>query len=45
VGAVALGLGVLTVPLILPRAGAISRPRGLPLLATHAAYLAVTLAL
>jgi len=43
---VALGFAVLTVPLILPRAGAISRRRGLPLLATDAAaYLAVTLAL
>lgn len=41
----ALRFGVLTVPLILPRAGVISRRLGLPLLATYAAYLAVTLAL
>jgi hypothetical protein len=43
---VALRFGVLTVPLILPRAGVISRRLGLPLLATSAVvYLAVTLAL
>ena len=41
--AVALGFGVLTVLLILPRAGAISRQRGLVLLAAYAAFVTTTL--
>ena len=41
--AVALGFGVLTVLLILPRAGAISRQRGLVLLAAYAAFITTTL--
>lgn len=43
--AVALGFGVLTVLLILPRQCTISRRRGLFLLAAYAAYVAATLAL
>jgi len=43
--AAALGFGVLTVLLILPRAGAISRWRGLVLLAAYAAFVTVTLTL
>ena len=41
--AVVLGFGVLTVLLILPRAGVISRRRGLALLAAYAAFIATTL--
>ena len=43
--AVALGFGVLTVLLILPRRGTISRLRGLVLLAAYAAFVTVTLTL
>ena len=43
--AVALGFGVLTVLLILPRRDAISRRRGLVLLAAYAAFVTATLAL
>jgi cation:H+ antiporter len=42
---VALGFGVLTVLLILPRAGRIARGRGLLLLAAYAAYVTATLIL
>ena len=41
--AVALGFGVLTVLLMLPRAGVISRRRGLALLAAYAAFITTTL--
>lgn len=41
--AVALGFGLLTVFLMLPRAGQISRPRGFLLLAAYAAFVLVTL--
>ena len=41
--AVALAFGVLTVLLFLPRAGVISRRRGLALLAAYAAFIATTL--
>jgi len=41
--ALALGFGVLTVLLILPRAGAIARRRGLVLLAAYGVFLAATL--
>lgn len=43
--AVALGFGMLTLLLILPRAGLIERWRGLVLLATYGAYVASTLSL
>lgn len=43
--AVALGFGVLTVLLILPRAGILSRQRGLVLLAAYAAYVIATLSI
>ena len=43
--AVALGFGVLTLLLILPRAGVISRWRGLILLAAYGTYVAATLTL
>ncbi|MDP2787558.1 MAG: calcium/sodium antiporter [Pseudomonadota bacterium] len=43
--AAALGFGVLTVLLILPRAGAISRRRGFVLLAAYVAFVTATLAL
>lgn len=42
--AAALAFGVLTVLLMLPRAGAISRRRGLALLVAYAAFVVVTLA-
>jgi len=42
--ATALAFGVLTVLLMLPRAGAISRRRGIALLAAYAAFIFVTLA-
>ena len=42
--ATALAFGVLTVLLMLPRAGAISRRRGLAMLAAYAAFVFVTLA-
>jgi cation:H+ antiporter len=42
--AVALVFGLLTVLLMLPRAGAIPRRRGLALLAAYAAFIFVTLA-
>ena len=42
--AVALAFGVLTVLLILPRAGAISRQRGLALVAAYVAFVFVTVA-
>lgn len=43
--ATALAFGVLTVLLMLPRAGVISRRRGLALLATYAAFVFATLAM
>ncbi len=43
--AAALGVGVLTVLLILPRRGVIARWRGLVLLAAYAAFVMATLTL